>query len=100
MKPNQKRAQRFRVASRFKKMVQSVRYKSSPYTARTFAKAPTLRRALVKVLCKHITRECAALSSMKIGKSGKSALQLKSPEQLKTFQWALVENEKKAPVLL
>lgn len=53
----------FQVAPRFKKIVESTRYKSSPYTACTALKVPSVGKAMVKVMTKKIQQECKFLGA-------------------------------------
>ena len=86
----------FLVPSRYKHVVQTTRYKKSPYTVRSIMKTSGIRPHIVKLLCKSITRECKLLSSQK------SSLKYVSAKAVKTFKWKAMENEMKAvaPTLL
>lgn len=95
-KPGQKRSVRtFRVAKRFRGVVESTRYKNSPYTMRTAFKAPTLRRAMLREMRKSIRHECQALC-LKGGQV--SVLRRKDASK---FKWADVSRElhRRAPTL-
>ena len=87
----------FKVASRFKKVVESTRYKSSPYTARTAIKAPTIRKAILKHMSQKIHLECKSLCST----SMKSVLRSGSAGDVKNFQWDTITKElrNRAPTL-
>lgn len=56
----------FRVASRFKNVVKSTRYKQSPYTIRTLARSGTLQKALVKQVQKQVAKECPLICQSKV----------------------------------
>ena len=88
---------RFQVPSKFKRLVQSTRYKKSPYTAQTAVRTPALHHRLVKLIAKKVRKECAVISSRKHN----SYLRL-SVAKLKSFSWESVESELKqhAPTLL
>lgn len=88
----------FRVAKRFRQVVESTRYKSSPYIARTVFRAPSLRRALLRQMTKVIRQECVSLCSKK---GQRSVLRRHSAIDVKTFRWKAVSCELKriAPTL-
>ena len=75
------------MAKRFRPVVESIRYKNSPYVART---AFTLRKAT--------QMECVSLCSKK---GQQSILQHSSTNDVKTFKWEAVSRELKcrAPTL-
>ena len=90
-KTGQKRPVRhFRVARRFKPIVESICYKNSPYTARKAFRVPTFRKALLKQLSKKIQKECNALCSTK---DQKSLLRKGSVDDIKNFKWKEVSHE-------
>ena len=88
---------RFQVPSKFKKVVQSTRYKKSPYTARTAIRTPALHRRLVRLVAKKISRECKQISSKK-----HSTLLRLSPSKVKSFNWKVLQRElnRHTPTLL
>lgn len=88
----------FRVARRFRPMVESIRYKNSPYTARTAFRAPTIRKALLRQMSKRIRQECKSLCSKK---SQKSILRRGSVDDVKNFKWKRLcrELRQRAPTL-
>ncbi len=87
----------FHVASRFKNVVQSTRFKRSPYTIRTWARSETLQKALIKQVQRQVAKECKLICSIK---GGESVLRYKPPRLL-NFKWKLIASElkKKAPTL-
>ncbi len=87
----------FRVASRFKNVVQSIRYKRSPYTIRTLARSETLQKALIKQVQRQVAKECKLICSIKGGES----VRRYKPPRLLNFKWKLIASElkKKAPTL-
>ncbi len=86
----------FQVVSRFKRMVQTLRYKKSPYTARSVVRTPGIRRHLVTIICKDVQRECETLTA-RSGTIGRAAA-----GDLKLFEWKTMEQEmmETAPTLL
>ena len=96
--PGQKRAVRmFQVPKRFWPVVQSIRYKDSPYTARAAFRAPSLCKAILQQMSKGKRRECQALCS----KTGpKIILRRRSVSDVK-FKWKSVSHElhRRAPML-
>ena len=84
---------------KYKKVVQSIRYKHSPYTARTVLKTTPLRKAVVSQLASTIKRECSQLCSRN---HGDSVLRFLSVLELRDFKWKMLirELKKKAPTLL
>ena len=101
MKRGHKRPIRvFKVASRFKKMVESTRYKHSPYTARAAVKVPTIRKAVLKHVSKKIHQECKSLCSKSHEKSILRSSS-RSAADIKNFQWHKVTYElrNRAPTL-
>lgn len=92
-------ARKFNVPRKYKKMVQSIRYRHSPYTVRTMLKASPLKRTVISQLSTTIRRECAAMCSRN---HGDSVLRLLSVLELKDFSWntLLQELKKEAPTLL
>lgn len=65
MKSGQKRPLHFRVASRFKRLVQATRYKKSPYVARTALRGKTIRKPIISNILKLISKECIRLCRKK-----------------------------------
>ena len=88
---------RFTVPSRFKKIVQSTRYKSSPYTARTVLRSRNFRKPVFKSINKRINQECKVISK----RSLISPFRLKSMKSLKSFKMRLLVKffKRKAPYL-
>lgn len=92
-KAGQKRpVRKFRVAKRFRQVVESTRYKNSPYTARTLFRTPSLRKAMLRQMRKCISQESQALCS----KTGTPSV-----EEVKRFKWTGVSRElySRAPTL-
>ena len=92
-------ARKFNVPRKYKKMVQSIRYRHSPYTVRAMLKSSPLKRSVISQLATTIRRECVAMCSRN---HGDSVLRLLSVLELKDFSWntLLQELKKKAPTLL
>ena len=88
---------RFRVGSKYKKLVVSTRYNKSPYTARTMLRSP-LRMTMVKQVHRIIRREMHQLCSTKYGGSFLRGL---SAHAITTFSWkpVVAELKMRAPVL-
>ena len=86
------------MSKKYKKVVQSIRYKHSPYTARTVLKTTPLRKAVVSQLASTIKRECSQLCS----RHGDSVLRFLSVLELRDFKWKMLirELKKKAPCVL
>ncbi len=80
----------FRVASRFKRLVQSTRYKRSPYVARTALRTPVLRRPVVSDIRKVVARECVRLCQKK---RGGSLFRLRSISGLKAYSMKDLKSE-------
>ena len=80
-------------------MVQSIRYRHSPYTVRAMLKSSPLKHSVISQLATTIGRECVAMCSRN---HGDSVLRLLSVLELKDFSWntLLQELKKKAPTLL
>ncbi len=99
--PGRVKPVQFRVASRFKPFVQSVRYKHSPYTIRTIARTPSLQRALMKQVQRQIRIECRRICSTRQGDSTLRLHNNNVEEELKSFKWKQISKElkKKAPTL-
>ena len=75
----------FRVAKRFQQVVESTRYKNSPYTAGTLFRTPSLRKAMLRQMRKCISRE---------SKTGTpSVLRRSSVEDVKRFKWTGVSRK-------
>ena len=79
-------------------MVESIRYKDSPYTLRTAFKAPTLRKAMLRQMSKAIQYECKSLCSKRLQKC---LLRCESMDDIKKFTFARVSHElrHRAPTL-
>ena len=95
-----KSAIHFRVASRFKRLVESTRYKKSPYTARTALRTSSIRKTVITNIRKGVARECARLC--KVSKSSSSStLKGSSSEKLRTLDTKRVTKKlkKSGPVL-
>jgi hypothetical protein len=98
-KTGQKRPLRtFRVARRFRPMVESICYKDSPYTLRTACKAPTIRKAMLRQMSRGIQRECKSLCSRQ---GQKFLLRCGSAEDIKKFKFTRLSRElqRRAPTL-
>ena len=80
----------FRVARRFRPMVESIRYKDSPYTLRTAFKAPSLRKAMLRQMSKSIQHECRSLCSKRLQKS---VLRCESVEEMQKFTFIKFSRE-------
>ena len=89
---------RFRVQSKYKRLVMSTRYNKSPYTARVMLRNSPLRRPVVRSICSIIRREVHQLCSMKYGAS---VLRGTSSAALTSFSWrpVVIELKARAPVL-
>jgi len=76
------------------KMVESTRYKGSPYTAHTALKVPSVGKAMVRAITKKIRQECKFLCA----KSSRVSVLRKG---VKHFQWRNVTQEllRPAPTL-
>ena len=92
-------ARKFNVPKKYKKMVQSIRYRHSPYTIRTILKSSPLKQTVISQLTTTIRRECAAMCSRN---HGDSVLRLLTVLELKDFSWKSVlrELKRRAPTLL
>ena len=88
----------FRVAKRFRPVVESTRYKNSPYVARTAFRTASLRKAILHQMTKRIRQECISLCSKK---EQQSILRYCSSNDVKTFRWRAISRELKcrAPTL-
>ena len=84
---------------KYKKVVQTIRYKDSPHMARTILKTTPLRKAIISQLASTIKRECRQMCSCK---HGDSVLRFLSVLELHDFKWKRLTRElkKKAPTLL
>ena len=93
--------QRFKVAKKYKRVVNSLRYKRSPYTAACFLKATPLKEAVIDQVATTIRRECAQVCSRNRGDSCLRVLS-GTAQELKDFRWRMLRRElkKKAPTLL
>ena len=95
-----KSAIHFRVASRLKRLVESTRYKKSPYTARTALRTSSIRKPVITNIRKSVARECARLCKHAKGSSN-STLKGSSSEKLKTLDTKNVAKrlKKSAPII-
>lgn len=85
---------RFKVASKYKKLVMSTRYKRSPYTARVLLHSRTsLRAATLKEVERSISREVHNICSRK---HGSSVLRSSTNAAITHFNWSHVIREVKA----
>lgn len=84
---------------KYKKVVQTLWYKKSPYTARTILKTTPLRKTVLSQLTTTTRRECSQICSCK---RGDSVLCFLSVLELQDFRWRMLTRElkKKAPTLL
>lgn len=80
----EKTVRMFWVARWFRPMVESIRYKNSPYTTHTAFKAPTIRKAMLRQMSRRIHQECKSLCSTK---GQKSILRKGFVEDVNSFKW-------------
>lgn len=92
------RVKRFRVKSKYKRLVMSTRYNKSPYTARVMTHNSHLRWRTVRNVCCIIRREVHKLCSTK---HGECILRNTSSAAVTSFSWMPVVTElrTRAPVL-
>lgn len=94
-KAGQKRALHFKVASKFKSIVQAIRYKRSPYVARTALRRNTIRKPVINNVINLMAKECIRLSRKQ------SIFRIGTVEKIKALKMSDVTRElrKKAPIL-
>ena len=93
------KVKRFNIPKKYKKVVQTLRYKNSPYTATTILKNYTFKEGCCFTACIHQKEECRQMCSRK---HGDSVLRFLSVLELRDFKWKMLTQElkKKAPTLL